>query len=126
MAGIYTDQPVALEVAEILRADRHHVVTTRDLGREGATDDAQLLTAAQLGLVLLTHDIADYVLLHDAWRRWSTAGGVVPRHAGILITPQRWPPSQIADEVNRFLNTGPVLSNELYRWLPGTGWTRRP
>lgn len=88
MPGIYSDQNVALEVVDLLRARGHRVVTTRDLGREGATDDAQLLTAVEHGLTLLTHDIADYVLLHDAWRRWSRAWNVAPRHEGILIVPQ--------------------------------------
>lgn len=125
MAGIDTDQPVALEVAAMLRIRGHRAFTTRDLGHLGATDDPQLLTAAELGLVLLTHDVEDYVLLHDAWRRWSAAWSVLPRHAGILIAPQRWPTLQIADEVSWFLNVGPQLTNELYRWLPASGWTRR-
>jgi predicted nuclease of predicted toxin-antitoxin system len=126
MLGLYLDHNVALEVAELLRRRGHLAIAARDLGLERATDDVQLLTAAERGLILLSHDTKDYPLLHDAWRRWSNAWNVTPLHHGILIVPQQWSRTQIVDMVDAFLATAPTLTNELYRYYPALGWVRRP
>ena len=128
MAGIYTDNDVPLRVAPLLRARGHDVTTTRDLGRTAARDDDQLLLAAQRGWTLVTHNRRDYELLHDAWRRWFSAFGIVEMHAGILVLPQKPQLSaeQIAQEVDALLTSGAPLANELYRWQRLGGWLRRP
>jgi Domain of unknown function (DUF5615) len=125
VAAFYTDANVSLGVAPALRELGHQVVTARSLGQERATDDAQLLTATLRGLILLTHDIDDFQLLHDAWRRWPAIWGIAPRHNGILIAAQLPSPDLVAAQVDAFFQTAQPLDNELYRWRTATGWERR-
>ena len=66
MAYFYLDNDVARECADDLRAYGHDVITTRELSRARATDDEQLLFAAQQGRILFTHNWRDFLLLHDA------------------------------------------------------------
>jgi predicted nuclease of predicted toxin-antitoxin system len=81
LAAFYIDDDVALEVARLLHVSGHAAVTARDIGREGDRDDEQLLVASQQDHIFLTHNEADFVLLHDAWQRWSNAWGVSARHS---------------------------------------------
>ncbi|HET8632403.1 MAG TPA: DUF5615 family PIN-like protein [Thermomicrobiales bacterium] len=87
MTDLYLDNDVALQVLPILRAAGHGVWATRDLGRTRASDADQLLFAARNGWTLITHNRGHYVLLHDAWRRWSADWGVRTSHAGIVVAP---------------------------------------
>ena len=83
------------------------------------------MLAAQRGQIFVTHNHADFFLLHDTWRRWSAAWQVDVKHAGILVIPQ-WPADRIAREVDDFLQRESLLFNELYHWKPSQGWVRRP
>ena len=138
MPAFYLDNDVAHEVASFLGSEGHDAVTTRSIGRQAATDDEQLLTAAEQRWILVTHNWDDYTLLHGAWLRWSRAWQVRPEHAGILVIPQ--PPElsviRAAQELSGFVRSGRPLINELYRrrrpgarpawerWRRGRGWTR--
>ncbi len=128
MTAFYTDHNVTAHLAPALRSLGHSVVTARDLGLQQAADDEHLLLAAQRGWLLVTHNATDFALLHDAWRRWGAAWRVrpTPEHAGILVMPDLWTPERLADELDRFLQSGPRLVNQLYRFLPGHGWAPRP
>jgi hypothetical protein len=122
---LYTDHNVSLRLAERLRGRRYTVTTTRDLGLERAKDSRQLLIASDEGWLLLTHSERDFALLFDAWRRWSEAWGVSPRHAGIVVRPQREPP--VAEAVFlALLNDHPDLADSLWRWQPSIGCARLP
>ena len=68
MANFYTDHDVSLRVASLLRQLGHTAVTARDLGLERAGDDEHLLTAAQRGWILVTHNntLANYEKLNEA------------------------------------------------------------
>lgn len=130
MASFYVDNDVAQEVAGLLSSDGHSVVTARDLQREADTDDEQLLVAAESGRVFLTHSERDFVLLHDAWRRWSAAWGVSARHSGIVIVPQGirygidWDAEEITRAVVRCLQQCTPVAGRLLRRKEG-GWQRR-
>jgi hypothetical protein len=124
MADVYLDQNIARATAELLRTQGHTVTTAHQVGMDRATDDAQLLLAAQRGWVLVTHNIDDFILLHDAWRRWSAAWGVSSEHAGILILDEVVA-AEIARAVGTILRSGNPLANQLYRWRRRSGWTRR-
>ena len=121
MADLYADHNVARPIVFLLRALGHVVTSTQDMGLARATDDVQLLMAAQRGWIVLTHNRRDFVLLDDAWRRWSGAWGVAPRHPGIVVAPQEWPHARVAGEVDAFLRSTPPLENELYTWQPLRG-----
>jgi hypothetical protein len=130
LADFYIDNDVALEVARLLNVSGHTAVTARDVGREGDRDEEQLLVASQQGHIFLTHNEADFVLLHDAWQRWSEAWGVPARHAGILIVPQGrrygldWGSEQIARSVVDCLHECSPISGRLFR-RTGAGCERR-
>ena len=130
MATFSSDNNVALEVADLLRAAGHAAVTARDLGLEGASDDEQLLVASRQGRIFVTHNERDFILLHDAWQRWTEARGVADRHAGILIVPQGtrygvdWGATRIAQELITGLHRCRPVANELFR-RKEAGWERR-
>jgi hypothetical protein len=125
VAELYADRNIRRDVRLRLGALGHAVTTTGDLGLDRATDDIQLLTAAERGWILLTNNERDYVLLHDAWRRWSVAWGVAPQHAGIIVPKQEWSVDRATTEVGRLLGTGTTFANALYQWHGGLGWIRR-
>ena len=124
---LYIDHDVARQIADLLRSRGYDVATTRERGLEKARDGEQLLVAAQEERVLLTHNGADFLLLNDAWLRWSQAWQVTPRHVGILVIPQRprLSPVQAVEEVHRFLTLGQSMVNRLYQWRAGSGWQHR-
>lgn len=92
----------------------HTARTALDLGLAHAGDDEHLLIAAQNGWILVSHNRKDFNLLHDGWRRWSAAWGVIALHGGILIIPQSWPAKRTASEIDSFIQTGVLLANQLY------------
>lgn len=130
MTTLYLDNDVTLKASVFLRAAGFEVEATRDLGRENASDEGRLLYAAQHGWAFVTHNEADFTLLHDAWQHWATAWGVVERHAGILIIPQGrkygidWRAARIAEEIARCLQINASLTNALFR-RKEDGWQRR-
>jgi hypothetical protein len=124
-APLYANHNFARPAIESLRRRGYDIVASREISLDRAFDDEQLLYAARSGRVLLTHDIEDYQLLHDAWRRWSVDWGVERQHVGILILPQEWAHERKAGEIDRFLRTSPDLANQLYRWQTSTGWQAR-
>ncbi|MGI8827131.1 MAG: DUF5615 family PIN-like protein [Chloroflexota bacterium] len=130
MPEFYIDNNVALEVAGFLRAAGHPAVTARDLHRETNSDDEQLLVASQHGHVFLTHNETDFILLHDAWQRWSAAWGVTAHHAGILIVPQGrrygvdWEPEEVSEAVIACLQQCPPVAGHLFRRKEAE-WERR-
>ena len=125
MAEFYADRDIRRDVRLRLREIGHVVTTTDDLRLDRATDDVQLLTAAERGWILLTYNERDYVLLHGAWHRWSAAWGVAPQHAGIIIPKQEWSMERATTEVGRLLESGAEFTNALYRWHGVLGWIRR-
>lgn len=125
MAAVYLDENVSVDVAPLLRAAGHWAETTQGLMQRQATDDAQLLLAATREWVLLTHNVADYLLLHGAWHRWSRAWGVERRHGGIMMIPQPRTPEEIARHVTAFLAGHPTITDQLWHWQPRAGWVDR-
>jgi Domain of unknown function (DUF5615) len=103
VARFYLDHDVSLRLALLLRAAGHDTTTAQEAGLSHASDDAQLLAAAQQQRILVTHNRKDYVLLHDAWRRWPVAWGTLaPPHAGILVLDHR-PERELAAAVETFI-----------------------
>jgi hypothetical protein len=76
---LYLDEDVDVLVAELLRARGFVVVTTREAGRLGTSDDEQLSYAISECKALLTHNRTDF-------ERLATASFAVGRkHYGIII-----------------------------------------
>ncbi len=95
---------------------------------ETAHDERILLAGATRELSVVTHNVKDFRLLHDAWLVWSWTWRVEPIHAGILLIPDnhQWSPEQAAQEIDTLTIQGVVLQNALYEWQPRDGWHRRP
>ncbi len=107
MASIYLDHNVARDVATALRLNGHDVRTAREIHTENVGDDEHLALAYQNRWIFITHNISDFELLHDGWRRWSRLWGLNVLHPGILWSQGR-------------------LLGRLRPWLTsGLGWGRR-
>lgn len=114
----------------LFRNRGHDIVTARELGLDRASDGHLLLTAAGMRRTLLTANIDDFVLLHDAWRRWTMAWAVDAEHAGVIILPQDqdWDAARTVAEVESIVGpagadeaSGP-LRNRLWQWRPSGRW----
>jgi predicted nuclease of predicted toxin-antitoxin system len=127
VADLYFDHNVAVETALLLRNAGHTALSARDRSLERAGDQVHLLTAAESGSVLVTHNAKDFVLLHDAWLLWSRSWNVTEAHPGILVIPQPpvWSPNRAAQELAQFFQTIISLRNELYSWQSSRQWVRR-
>lgn len=130
VAAFYTDNDVALSVVDLLTAAGHLAVCARELRLEGASDDEQLLVAAQQIRTFVTHNERDFVLLHDAWQRWTRAWEITVEHSGILILPQGtrygalWDAERITRAILDCVARCPPIGNQLLRWKQGN-WQRR-
>lgn len=91
MARFYLDNDVAAKVAVLLRARGHDAISARDLKREDASDDEQFFIASELERVFITHNEKDFILLYDAWKRWSAAWQISKPHPGaVSVALQRF------------------------------------
>ncbi|HZQ36677.1 MAG TPA: DUF5615 family PIN-like protein [Dehalococcoidia bacterium] len=125
MASFLLDHNVDQALSRLLVRASHTAATARLVGLARAGDDELLLRAATHGQTLVTHNIRDFELLHDAWRRWTGAWNVHRQHAGILILPQPLTAETSAGLLASFLALNLPIENELYRWRTATGWQRR-
>src|SRR5215213_6915466 len=110
VAAFGLDHNIAVGVVPELIA-RGHTATRMPLVHN-APDYEHLLYAAQQHWILLTHNAADFRLLHGAWHVWAAAWGLPspPTHTGILIPPQgRWTDAALAEAVHQFVSTRPAL-----------------
>lgn len=77
----YLDEDLPYKAAPIAARSGVDVITTRDCGRNGTTDEEQLLFATKLGRVLVTQDYKDF---DDLATRFIAEGRT---HAGVLFLP---------------------------------------
>jgi hypothetical protein len=124
VGAFYLDEGLALAIATELRALGHDATTADAEGRKGAPDEAQLWFAAQRGWIVLTHNGADFHLLHRAWIRWG-----VPRpHAGILVLEQL--PTGLArlaaQTVHGHVQQQGDLTATCWDWSRRQGWRPYP
>jgi hypothetical protein len=126
VADWYFDHNVSQPLAALMRLKNHTVLTARDIGLATAGDERHLLVAAQRGLILVTHNVKDFRLLHDAWLMWSGAWGVAASHRGILIIPGCCEDARAAQELEDFIVRNTGLNTACYEWRPSVGWQRRP
>jgi hypothetical protein len=75
----YADENISFALNDALRSYGHVVFTTRDERRLGASDGSQLLYAADRGWIILTHNRADFTMLH----------GICGRMLGVSIPNMR-------------------------------------
>jgi hypothetical protein len=125
VAALYTDEDASHAMAARLTALGHLVMTTRQQGHEGNADAAQLLHAASLGALLITHNRRDFELLQEAWVIWNEGWGTVRDHAGMLVIPPVWPQDVAAHMLNTLLGSNAQLAGELHAFdLNRVRWMR--
>jgi hypothetical protein len=129
LPDLYLDNDLPTDLVNDLFVLGHVSIHSRTRNATRASDPAQLLTAAQQGWVLVTHNRHDFEMLHIAWRLWGQVYGSIPSHAGILILPQI-PRYDYAAPLNDFLSTHTdPLTDELHVYDRRRGWwlwTPRP
>ncbi len=81
MAAFLLDHNVSAKLAPLLRSQGHVAITAREMNMETARDERILLTAASRDMIVVTHNVKDFRLLHDAWLAWSRAWRVAPVHS---------------------------------------------
>lgn len=127
MAEFYLDNDVSLGLVPLLEARGHPVASARALGLTRAGDHAQLLVAVRRQAILVTYNLKDFVLLHDAWRTWpAELQSQFPPHAGILALDHAPVSEQIA-AIDDLLDGVPpsTVRNEMFSWRREHGWRRR-
>lgn len=126
MTDFYLDHNISSQLATLLRRRGHAVVSARQIGRERGDDAEHLFIAAEQQRIVVTHDRDDFTLLHRAWTRWSVGWGIMVSHAGIVVFPQppRLTVGQSDQEIATLLARQPVMTNTLFVWSTGAGWTR--
>lgn len=77
-ARLYLDEDVLPELARVLRAAGHEVVSAHEVAALGVSDEEQLGRAAAEGRALLTFNYRDFLKLA---REWFGAGR---SHAGVV------------------------------------------
>jgi len=103
-ASLYTDEDVTDRLADLVRQRGFQACSARDADMLGQLDEANLLYAASHGMVLLTFDQRDYVLLAHQWAKEGRS------QTGILLSDQ-FALEQLGEllrRVLRFLNTVPA------------------
>jgi hypothetical protein len=126
VAQLFLDNDFPLDAADGLRLLGHDVETARSTQREDQTDDAQLLYAANGARILVSHNWKDYLLLHDAWHRWSKDWGTQRLHAGILILRQRRKYQGFPNDIHTLLVQSGSIVNQLYRCDTRGHWSQYP
>lgn len=126
------DEDVSHRVAGLLRSQGWDIDSAKELGRLRLTDVQVLLRAAEDGRTLVTHNINDFLALHEAWvtwrRRWAAEVVQMTRnpvhlsqHAGILIAPHL-PDRDLARILEEFATSNEPLADRLFSWRPARGW----
>ena len=124
MASFYCEDGVAHRLAVELALLGHWATSAQMQHKSGAFDEEHLWHAAEHNWTVITHNIADFQMLHRAWLRWQ-----VPRpHAGILIIPQipTGGAYVMAGLIDRLARSTPLLTNTLHRWDDSRGWQPDP
>ena len=124
MADIYLDHNVSSELVLHRDVAGHDVATTRVTGEARASDDVLLLASVRANRLFITHNRADFRLLHDAWTTWPAAFGLkLPPHPGILVLDTS-PPVTLAIVITEFLDavSPERLGNAMFWWHHLDGW----
>ena len=78
--ALYLDEDFEIDLIDPLRARAYKVSCSRDEGMNEASDEEQLAFAARNRWVIVTHNVADFRVLH---RRYWEQG---KEHAGIIVS----------------------------------------
>lgn len=89
----FLDEDLSDEVARIARNLGLDVCSVHEVGRRGLDDDEQFIYAAENGMIMVTRNRNDYLILNEEFRRAQRPS------CGLLIVPTRLPgdrPARVA------------------------------
>jgi hypothetical protein len=121
VVAFYVDNDVSLRLGPLLGQCGHLVTYTLSRGAMRAGDEQQLLTALDLQANLITHNYADFVLLHRAWHLWTARWKITEPHPAIFVLLQghEW---YLSQQIEALLLAGEPSVNRLYRYRASVGW----
>jgi hypothetical protein len=126
VVDLYLDEQISERLAEALEALGYDVVSVTRLGNKGLSDALHFMLAARAGRVVVTYDVEDFTLLHEAWQAWPHEWNVtpLPRHAGVLlIKPYTGLDAvTLAGLIHRLASAYPSIDNRLFAWNQRTDW----
>lgn len=127
-ATFYVDEDMPKALAVLLRDLGYDAVYTREAGNEGQLDPEQLAFAAQHGRVVVTSNLDDFRMLHEAWMIWtpSLGTGAPVSHPGIIVLPNAnsLREALMASVIDQFVRSTELttLQNRLLRYRSNLGW----
>jgi hypothetical protein len=121
VVAFYVDNDVSFRLGPLLRERGHHITYTHTRGEMRAGDERQLLTALDLQASLITHNYADFVLLHRAWHLWTARWKITEPHPAIIVLLQGHE-SFLSQQMDALLLAGEPIVNRLYRYRASVGW----
>ena len=123
---LYLDEQVSHGLIDVMQDEGIDTTTVNLLGHKGQSDAFQLLRAAELGRVVVTHNVAEFDLLHEAWLAWSDAWQAQRQsnHAGILVMhpSKSITPVDLGYAILVILRSVDVTTNRLFSWDRQSGW----
>lgn len=96
-AKLYLDEDVDVLIATLVRARGFEVETTTQAENIAASDERQLIYAADANSVMVTHNRVDFEILYEEWHNSNT------QHSGIVIAVRR-NPYDVAERLLNLLN----------------------
>jgi len=78
----YVDEDVPLSLAQALRNRGVDCITTQEAGNKGHSDAEQLVFSMGQGRTIVTHNIRDFIILHNEYTRSGQM------HSGIVVADQ--------------------------------------
>jgi hypothetical protein len=104
MAFLYADENFRYTVVELLRLLGHDVLTVREAGEQGGTDNQVLAFASAAGRAVLTCNRRHFIRLHVQ----------VSAHAGIIVCTDD-DANALTVRIHQTIVALPALANELVR-----------
>ncbi len=105
MASLYADENFNYRVVEELREKGHDILTVREAGQAGVSDNEVLRHATEQQRIVLTFNEKDFIRLH----RQSD------EHTGIVICTVDRDVSALAQRIHEKLTDVPVMAGKLER-----------
>ncbi len=99
---VYTDEDLDIAVSKALILRGFEASTTIEHGKSGSSDEDQLIHAASIGAVLLTHNVQDFPRIYYEFMKQG-------KHHGGIIVAKKLP---IGEIVRSFLHLASTLSAE--------------
>lgn len=87
---LYLDEDITPLLARLLREHGHDVISCRDVGATGLTDEDQLAQATELGRAILSSNYADFIRISLECARDGRS------HRGIIVSYHQI----VVDEIN--------------------------